>query len=69
MNDSEPANKLSVEWTILPDGRPALAFDPPTWLAYQQMAAERNQTAQQMITASVVGCLGPILVDNYSRRR
>jgi hypothetical protein len=58
-----------VEWTILPDGRPALAFDMLTWLAYERLAAERNQTPQQMITASVDFCLGPILVDNYSRRR
>ena len=63
-----PPNKLSIGWGILPDGRRALAFDEPTWLIYEEMAAERGQTAKQMITASVVSCLGPILVDNYSRR-
>ena len=62
----KPANKLSVEWVILPDGRPALAFDKPTWLIYEKAAAARRQTAQQMITASVAAAIGPILVDHYS---
>jgi hypothetical protein len=61
------AGKLSLEWVILPDGRPALAFDKPTWIIYEETAAPRRQTAQQMITASVVAALGPILVDHYSR--
>ena len=59
--------KLVLEWTVQPDGRPALAFDKETWLVYEETAAPRGQTAQQMITASVAAALGPILVDNYSR--
>ena len=61
------AKQLSLEWIILPEGRAALAFDKPTWLAYEEIAATRSQTAQQMITASVVAAIGPILVDHYSR--
>lgn len=61
------APHLVLEWVILPDGRPALAFDKPTWLVYEETAATRRQTAQQMITASVVAAIGPILVDHYSR--
>ena len=63
-----PTNKLSVEWVIFPDGRPALAFEKPTWQIYEDMAARLGKTAQQMITASVVGCLGPIVIDNYNNR-
>ena len=59
--------KLVLEWTILPGGRPALAFDKETWIVYEETAAPRGQTAQQIITASVAAALGPILVDNYSR--
>jgi hypothetical protein len=63
------AGKLVLEWITLSDGRPALAFEKPTWLIYEETAAGRNQSAQQMITAAVVGSIGPILIDNYSRRR
>ena len=44
-------------------------FDKPTWLIYEDVAAERSRTARQMITAPAAGCLGPILVANDSRRR
>jgi hypothetical protein len=67
MPPSPLSTKLAVEWAILPDGRAALAFNKQTWLVYEETAATRGQTAQQMITASVVAALGPILVDNYSR--
>jgi hypothetical protein len=60
------AKQLSLEWNILRDGRAALVFDKPTWLAYEETAATRGQTAQQMISASVVSAIGPILVDHYS---
>jgi hypothetical protein len=58
---------LSLEWIMLPNGRPALAFDKPTWKVYEDAAATRRQTAQQMITASVAAAIGPILADHYSR--
>jgi hypothetical protein len=61
--------KLSLEWVILPDGRPALAFSTKTWAVYEQMAQERGKTAQEMIAVSVAGSLGPILVDNYAENR
>jgi hypothetical protein len=59
--------KLVLEWATLSDGRPALAFDKATWLVYEETAATRGQTAQQMITASVAAALGPILANNDSR--
>lgn len=67
MQISPIKGKLTLEWVMLTDGRPALAFDKPTWLVYEEAAATRQQTAQQMITASVVAAIGPILADNYSR--
>lgn len=48
--------KLALEWIMLPDGRPALAFAKPTWRVYEETAATRGQTAQQMIM--VLRCLG-----------
>jgi hypothetical protein len=29
--------KLSLEWVILADGCPALAFDKPTWAIYERL--------------------------------
>ena len=60
--------KLSLEWVIA-DGCPALAFDKPTWALYEQAAAERGQTAQHMIAASVAAAFGPIIADNYATNR
>jgi|SRR5271166_6557584 len=61
--------KLSLEWVILANGCPALAFDKATWAIYEQAAAERGQTAQHMIAASVAAAFGPIIADNYAANR
>jgi hypothetical protein len=61
--------KLSLEWVILADGCPALAFDKPTWAIYEQAATERGQTAQHMIAASVAAAFGHIIADNYAANR
>jgi hypothetical protein len=61
--------KLSLEWVILADGCPSLAFDKPTWAIYEQAATERGQTAQQMIAASVAAALGQVIADNYAANR
>ena len=58
------SEKLALEWIMLIDGRPALAFAKPTWQAYEATAATRSQTAQQLITVSVAAAIGPNLVDN-----
>jgi hypothetical protein len=41
------SKKLVLEWVIFHDGRPALAFDKPTWLVYEETAATGGQTAQE----------------------
>jgi hypothetical protein len=61
--------KLSLEWVILADGCPALAFDKPTWAIYEQAATARGQTAQHMIAASVAAAFGHIIADNYAANR
>jgi hypothetical protein len=61
--------KLSLEWVILSDGHPALAFDKPTWAIYEQAAAERGQTAQHMIAASVAAAFGHVIADSYAANR
>ena len=61
--------KLSLEWVILSDGYPALAFDKPTWVIYEQAAAERGQTAQHMIAASVAAAFGHVIADSYAANR
>jgi hypothetical protein len=61
--------KLSLEWVILADGRPALAFDKPTWAIYEEVAAARDQTAQQLIVTAVAAAFGPIILDNYAANR
>lgn len=61
--------KLSLEWVMLPDGRPALAFEPDTWTVFEETAQARGQSAQQMISTSVAAGLAPILVDNYAANR
>jgi hypothetical protein len=63
------AGKLSLEWVILSNGCPALAFDKPTWAIYEQAATERGQTAQHMIAASVAAAFGHIIADNYAANR
>jgi hypothetical protein len=61
--------KLSLEWVLLANGCPALAFDKPTWAIYEQAATERGQTAQHMIAASVAAAFGHIIADNYAANR
>lgn len=61
--------KLSLEWVILANGCPALAFDKLTWAIYEQVATERGQTAQHMIAASVAAAFGHIIADNYAANR
>jgi hypothetical protein len=61
--------KLSLEWVILTDGCPALAFDKPTWAIYEQAAGARGQTAQHMIAASVAAAFGHVIADNYAANR
>jgi hypothetical protein len=61
--------KLSLEWVILANGCPALAFDKPTWAIYEQVATERGQSAQHMIAASVAAAFGQIIADNYAANR
>jgi hypothetical protein len=61
--------KLSLEWVILADGCPALAFDKPTWATYEQAAGARGQTAQHMIAASVAAAFGQVIADNYAANR
>jgi hypothetical protein len=61
--------RLSLEWVILANGCPALAFDKPTWAIYEQTATERGQTAQHMIAASVAAAFGHIIADNYAANR
>src|SRR5271166_4689519 len=61
--------KLSLEWVILANGCPALAFDKATWAIYEQAASERGQTAQHMIAASVAAAFGQVIADNYAANR
>lgn len=70
MNDSEPANKLSLEWFKGgPDGRVALIFDAKTWQVFETVANDREESAEHMITRAVVHCLGSIVEDNMVLNR
>jgi hypothetical protein len=66
--NSEPDNKLTLEWVKGNDGM-ALVFDAKTWKVFEDNAKRRDTTAEQMITTAVAGCLGPILMDNYILNR
>ena len=61
--DTEPHNKLSLEWVKGPDGI-ALVFDKRTWNVFEQAASRNEQSGKHMITRAVVGCIGSILEDN-----
>ena len=61
--DTEPHNKLSLEWVESPDDI-ALVFDKRTWKVFQAAARRNEQSPKHMITRAVVGCIGPILEDN-----
>jgi hypothetical protein len=61
-------NKLTLEWVKLGEGARALVFDAKTWAVYEEAARARGKTARQMIITAVAGSLGPILIDNYSRK-
>ena len=58
-------DKISIEWTVNKDGRAALVFDAKSWAAFERAANTQGKTAQQIITAAVVGVLGTVLMDNY----
>jgi hypothetical protein len=66
--NSEPDNKLTLEWVKGADGM-ALVFDPKTWKTFQDAAKMRDTNAEHIIVAAVAGCLGPILMDNYTLNR
>ena len=68
MQISPIKGKLTLEWVLLSNGCPALAFDKPTWAIYEQAAGERGQTAQYMIAASVAAAFGPIIGKRSARR-
>jgi len=61
-------NKLTVEWVKLREGARALVFDAKTWAVYEEAAKTKGKTARQIITTAVASSLGPILIDNYSRK-
>ena len=61
-------NKLTLEWVKLREGARALVFDAKTWAVYEEAAKAKGKTARQMITTAVGSSLGPILIDNYSRK-
>jgi len=70
MSDTEPANKLSLEWLKgHPDGRVALIFDARTWQVFEAVANGREESAEHMITRAVVNCLGSIVEDNMVLNR
>ena len=62
-------NKLTLEWVKLGEGARALVFDAKTWAVYEEAAKTKGKTARQIITTAVASSLGPILIDNYSRKR
>ena len=55
--NSEPDNKLTLEWIKLPDGAVALRFDPRTWKAFEESATARDTSAEHMIVTAVVETL------------
>jgi hypothetical protein len=55
--NSEPANKLTLEWIKLPDGAVALRFDHRTWKAFEESAKARDISAENMIVTAVVETL------------
>jgi hypothetical protein len=61
-------NKLTLEWVKLGEGARALVFDAKTWAVYEEAAKTKGKTARQIITTAVASSLGPILIDNYSRK-
>jgi hypothetical protein len=66
--NTESDNKLSLEWVNGANGV-ALVFDAKTWKVFEDTAGAREQSAEHMITAAVVRCLGPILEDNMVLNR
>jgi hypothetical protein len=41
---TQPApKKLSIEWVMLPDGRPALAFESETWAVFEDNYAANRR--------------------------
>jgi hypothetical protein len=67
--NTEPKNKLSLEWVYGAHGDVALVFDAKTWKVYQDNAKRRDKTAEQIISTAVAEALGPILIDNYVLNR
>ena len=55
--------KLSLGWVIHRD-QVALVFDAKTWKVFEQVANEREQSAEHMILHAIVGCLGEVVEDN-----
>jgi hypothetical protein len=55
--NSQPANKLTLEWIKLPDGAVALRFDARTWKAFEESAKGRDTSAENMVVTAVVETL------------
>jgi hypothetical protein len=67
--NSEPKNKLTLEWVKTDDGRVALVFDARTWKVFEDAARSREQSPEHMILRAVTETIGPILADNYVLNR
>jgi hypothetical protein len=66
--NTEPDNKLSLEWVKGEHGV-ALVFDKKTWKVFEDRARTLDKTAEQIITTAVIGVLGTIMMDNYVLNR
>jgi hypothetical protein len=57
--NSQPANKLTLEWIKRPDGAVMLDFYAHTWRAFEKAAKARDISAEKMIITAVVETLSP----------
>jgi hypothetical protein len=63
------AEKLTLTWTMTPDGEPALVFDRKTWALFEQAAALKGTAADHFICKAIADALGTLVMDNYQENR
>ena len=59
--NSQPVNKLRLEWIKLPDRAVALRFDARTWKLFEESAKARDSPAETMIVTAIVEALSEAL--------